>query len=100
MGERLAPAWRCDGREIYYLTPTGTLKVVTVDAKSGNFKSAVPQNLFDFDINGLYAASRLYPPSADGQRFLITQRKRRTDAVAVEPLTVVVDWVSDIERAR
>jgi Tol biopolymer transport system component len=99
VGGGMQPSWRRDGREMFYLTPTGTMKVVAVDGRTGQFKSGVPQNLFDFDISGLSTTSRLYQPSPDGQRFLITERRRRADA-ATEPLTVVVDWTADLQRAR
>ena len=100
MGGGIQPTWRRDGREIFYMTPTGTLKVVAVETRGNQLKSGVAQNLFDFDIIGRDTQSRLYQAAADGQRFLITERFRKTDAAAVEPLTVVVNWTADLQRSR
>jgi Tol biopolymer transport system component len=100
VGGGVQPSWRRDGRELFYLTPTGALKAVPVETRGNELKTGRPQSLFEFDMSGRDTAQRLYQASADGQRFLITERFRKTDSAAVEPLTVVVNWAADLERSR
>ena len=87
------PAWRADGKELFYLAPDSTLTAVpiegteelTIGAAQSLFQAAVPR------VN----PNRVYAVTKDGQRFLLRDRPQHTLA---EPLTVVVNWPSAIQR--
>ena len=62
------PAWRRDGRELFFLAPDGTMMVGSFDPRTGLVKSA-PQKLFATPLR--FGNNRPYAVTADGQRFLI-----------------------------
>jgi Tol biopolymer transport system component len=65
------PAWRADGKELYYSSPEG-LMAVPVDSTEG-FRSGPPVRLFAFDrfvtAEGYYA----YDVAPDGSRFIVLE---------------------------
>jgi Tol biopolymer transport system component len=87
----LLPRWQSDGRELFYLTPDGTIVAVPVNL-SGTFEFGTPQALFGTGIRLMplhktwmnqYAAAR------DGQRFLLN---RPVSETAPSAITAVVPW--------
>jgi len=62
------PAWREDGKELFYLGPEG-LMVVPVET-AGSFRNDTPVNLFTLDVNITPDGYYNYDVSPDGQRFL------------------------------
>ena len=79
------PAWRADGKELFYLTPEGVITSVTV---SGDAQLASPKPLFRAPVSSdLVKWRNTYAPTGDGQRFLV-------DAVddAGRVLDTIVDW--------
>jgi serine/threonine protein kinase len=82
------PRWRGDGRELFFLSPSGGMMASRVDATAG-FRADVPRRLFPTTLTG--GNEKPYAVSADGQRFLIP-------VVSDEPLRVVLDWRSLILR--
>ncbi len=88
-GGRL-PLWRRDGRELFYLTPDGTLTAVPVTL-SATFEFDTPQALFGTGLRptlpdvwfNQYAAAR------DGQRFLLNRQVADTTSTAI---TAVIPW--------
>ena len=94
----IAPIWRADGKELFYLATDGTLMATTVDAV-GEFAAGVPTPLFQtramagFTTFGFGSVTRLYDATRDGQRFIVNAR-----AASVAPLTVVLNWTSTISR--
>jgi len=87
----LMPHWRRDGRELFYLTPDGTLMAVGVNA-GGTFEVGDPQVLF---ATGLRLMPRYkswmnqYAVSRDAQRFLLNRPVPETTSNAI---TAVVPW--------
>jgi Tol biopolymer transport system component len=81
------PAWRADGRELFYLTPAGDLMVVAVASSQPGRPLAVgtPRLLVRALTYEPYSGVTPYDPSPDGQRFLLNVENR----AAVAPLTVV-----------
>lgn len=57
------PAWRRDGKEIFYIAPDQKLMAVPVKTEPA-FETGTPQILFE-------AGNGAYVPSLDGQRFLV-----------------------------
>jgi Tol biopolymer transport system component len=83
------PRWRADGRELFYLDPTGRLMSVDV-AYAPTFSLGIPRLVFQtrvFEMGN--SPLRRYAVSADGTRFLMNVPV--ADA-RPEPITVVVNW--------
>jgi Tol biopolymer transport system component len=90
--------WRGDGREIFYLTPTGKMMAVAVTAKpaGGALDFAAPIELFQSPIPTPSLGVDQYSVTKDGKRFLFI-RPRET-AVVRPPVTVVVNWAAALRR--
>jgi len=84
------PRWRGDGREIFYLDPTGTLNAVALQPGEGSLSASNPEVLFDLGLPSFgVTANGGYSPAPDGRRFLVVQREvdpRRA------PITIVLNW--------
>ena len=85
------PLWRRDGRELFYVDPSG--RVVAVPITSGDPPTpGAPTPLFDARLEE--ATDRQYDAAADGQRFLLNRSSTRDSA----PITVILDWTALLER--
>lgn len=87
------PLWRADGKEIFYLAPDATLTAVPVE-RQRELTFGAPQPLFQTQAQRL-STSRIYGVTKDGQRFLFNNRLTRSVA---DPLTVVLNWTTAIQR--
>jgi Tol biopolymer transport system component len=90
------PRWRRDGKEMFYLSADG--KMMAVPVKIGaTFESGPPVILFQthprqpVSIMDAFA----YDVTADGQRFLINTK---VDEANTAPLSVILNWASDLEK--
>ena len=94
------PAWRADGKEIFYIAPDGMMMAVPIESGEGLFCPGAPKPLFqtrlEFDASQTTdTAPRQYDVSSDGQRFLLNQHVAdATDA----PITVIVNWPKLLEK--
>ena len=70
----LLPHWRRDGREMFYLTPDGTLMAVPVKPDS-TIEFGTPQPLFGTGVRPTLSNiwANQYAVSADGQKFLLNR---------------------------
>ena len=87
----VAPRWRADGKELYFLAPDATLMAALVTTAGASFEAGTPVGLFPTRIveGGIAAISRpQYAVASDG-RFLINQRV--ADASAA-PITLLLNW--------
>jgi Tol biopolymer transport system component len=87
------PAWRADGKELFYLAPDRYLMAVPISA-GASLQPGTPQRLFEAPVSSNVSSSytrNQYVVTADGQRFLVNQPVGRTSISAV---TVVVDWTA------
>ena len=75
-----APRWRRDGRELFYLAPTGTMMAVAVTT-GAEFRAETPTALFQAPPNAIFG-----DVTADGKRFLLAQR-------GTAPFTVILNWL-------
>jgi serine/threonine protein kinase/Tol biopolymer transport system component len=82
--------WTRDGREIVFQTPDGMLMAVEV-ALEPTFSVGIPKALF----NPGSAGWPEFDVTPDGERFLVNQP---IDEPSVEPLTLVQNWTSALER--
>jgi Tol biopolymer transport system component len=90
------PRWRQDGRELFYLSAEGKMMAVTVTA-GVSFEAGPPVPLFQTHRRQPVSAQDFfsYDLSGDGQRFLIATRADKADSA---PLTVLLNWASDMEK--
>ncbi len=84
----LAPLWRGDGKEIYYMNLETRAVAVEVGAAADGFTVGADRVLFD-SADGLADVSR------DGRRFLLN---RIPSAQTSEPLTLVLHWPSHLHK--
>jgi hypothetical protein len=87
----VAPRWRHDGRELYFIAPDGTLMAVPVQSAGAAFEYGTPTALFQTRIAGggsVGTNKPNYDVSRDG-RFLIVQTVEESTAF---PITLILNW--------
>ncbi len=93
----VAPRWRADGKELYFLAPDATMMAVPVTFAGTSFEAGAPVALFPTRIvdGGTVSVNRpQYAVARDG-RFLINQPV--ADATA-EPTTLILNWNPDSKK--
>ncbi|MGZ4730597.1 MAG: protein kinase domain-containing protein [Terriglobales bacterium] len=90
------PRWRGDGRELFYLSPDGTLMAVEVKSSSG-FEAGSPSVLFQTHPRQPISAMDFfsYDVTSDGQKFLVNTK---VDTANTAPLSVILNWSSEMEK--
>ena len=88
------PAWRADGKELFYLATDGKMMSVAVDLGSVSLKLGEPEPLFQTRLE-LDLYGRQYDVSADGKRFLLAQPLEDSASV---PITVIVNWPALLKK--
>ena len=91
--------WRQDGKELYYIAPDGRLVAVSVTApqNAGMLDIGPPVPLFQTHLatgSNVIGMKPQYVAAPDG-RFLLNAR---LDYDTTPPITVVVNWVEELER--
>lgn len=83
------PRWRADGKEIFYLGPSGMLTAVPVSTE-GTFSTGATQALFQFHGRARISSTDnfSYDVSKDGKRFLVN---RYVKPDHVPPLSIVLN---------
>jgi Tol biopolymer transport system component len=83
------PRWRGDGKEIFYLGPTGTMTAVPVSTL-GTFSTGTPTPLFQFHGRAAISSTDVfsYDVAKDGKRFLVN---RYVKPARITPLTIVLN---------
>jgi Tol biopolymer transport system component len=84
------PAWRLDGKELYYLT--ADRKLMSVQVKTApSFEAAPSQLLFQTHVPQISITTfrNHYAAAPDGRRFLVTSIP---EAGSPTPLVVVLNW--------
>ncbi len=80
-----SPAWRHDGKEIYFVSGDGRLTAMPVTIRGSDVQFGRAESLFPVDSTDF---SRAYEPSRDGKRFLITMPA----APGGGSFTVMLNW--------
>jgi len=90
------PRWKSDGKELFYLTPDGTLMVAGVKTSPG-FEASSPAALFVTHSRQPISAMDFfsYDVTGDGQKFLVNTKIEMTNAA---PLSVILNWASELEK--
>lgn len=86
------PRWSRDGKELFFLSPSGQVLVTKFEASGAVFKSEVPKLLFEPSVVGGSA----WDVSADGSRFLFPTAGGKDAADA--PFTIVLNWQTALKR--
>ena len=95
-----APAWRGDGRELYYqFVQDDALRLMAVPIMiNGAVLSAgTPRQLFEVKGLSSTAPSRGYDVTPDGQRFLF-QRAVEVPPPPATPMVLVENWIEELKR--
>jgi eukaryotic-like serine/threonine-protein kinase len=96
-GGGVAPRWRADGRELFYVGPDRTIigVPVTVSPNGPTIEAGKPTRLVAGRIVGAPytgAAKPFYAVTADGQRFLVVVPADETST----PTTVILNWAAGL----
>jgi Tol biopolymer transport system component/predicted Ser/Thr protein kinase len=86
-----SPAWRRDGKEIYFVAADGRLTAVPVTIRGSEVQFGRAEGLFPVDSSDF---NRAYEPSLDGQRFLITMPAAPGGAA----FTVLLNWTQALGK--
>jgi Tol biopolymer transport system component len=93
-GGGLTPAWRGDGRELYYIAPDQKMMAVAV-TPGALFDAQTPVALFDANVR-VHAAHQ-YDVWPDGSRFLLN-RPVDEGGQTVDAVTILQNWAARLSR--
>ena len=88
------PRWRGDGGELFFAKVNGELYSAEVDGVGETFDVGEIQLLFSWNLAPGFRWP--YDVSSDGRRFLLN---RGMAAAETDPMTVVLNWHTELERA-
>jgi len=93
------PLWARNGRELFYVTPTGDVMGVHVGAGPG-WTTSAPAKVIT--ANGYYyggqGAAATYDVSPDGRRFLMIKQRDPQAETTPTSLVVVQNWLEELKR--
>jgi Tol biopolymer transport system component len=89
VGGGAEPAWRRDGRELYYIDREGMLVAVAVDGTAASFSPPKATPLFRVGANRGDGFQNRYDVAADGNRFLVLVDD---PAPSTRPPVAIVNW--------
>ena len=89
------PAWRRDGKELFYVSPDKKMMAVEVKGEGATFERGVPKALFDVRVPSFNAAQARFAVTADGQKFLVNNTIGETTSA---PIAVVLNWTADLKK--
>ncbi|HEV2352561.1 MAG TPA: protein kinase, partial [Terriglobia bacterium] len=87
------PAWRRDGKELFYLADN-KMMAVSVKADSSTFQAGIPRLLFKAPLTPFNLRNRCVV-TPDGKRFLCIVPERQE---MPQPITVVVNWPALLKK--
>ncbi len=91
------PAWRPDGKELYYLNPAGEMMAAPITVSGATLEPGAPVRLFPTRIHrwrrGLSIQGRQYDVAPDG-RFLINT----VLDTAAAPITLIQNWNPEAKK--
>lgn len=82
------PLWRKDGRELFYISPDGTIQSVKITGSGGKIEAAAPAALFKPRPFTFTDSSSQYAVSGDGQRFYVLENL----SSPTDTLHVITQW--------
>jgi serine/threonine-protein kinase len=93
------PLWSRDGRELFFLGPTGRL--MRVDVQTGpTFTTSAPVLVLERSSvsNAVGLSARTYDLSLDGRRFLMIKDVETPNSANAPGLVAVVNWFEELKR--
>ena len=90
------PAWRGDGKELFYVAAAGKMMAVSVNPTARDFDAGVPRPLFEVttpEVSAPYFWH--YAVTSDGRRFLVNAVNRTSSSI---PLTVLLNWEAALKK--
>ena len=81
------PLWRGDGRELFYLSPSGKLMAAELSFEQAGVRVIRAKPLFDLDTPNVDV-------TADGQRFLVSIPAGESK---LSPITLVLNWYEELK---
>ena len=87
------PRWRADGKELFYISGTGTMMSVPVNSAGDEFQHGKATPLFT--TRTITHTFNLYDVSADGQRFIVNLPLEWAEA---SPVTVMTNWTEKLKK--
>ncbi len=90
MGGGARPLWRPDGKELFYVSLTGSVMAVDIDTSKG-FQAGTPRRMFAAPT----VANLGWDLSPDGKRFLFAAP---ASTGRVIPFTVVLNWAAGLKK--
>ena len=94
----VAATWRPDGREIFYLDPSGAMMAAPITVSRATLAAGTPVKLFQTRIfgGGEQSLGRNYDVAPDG-RFLIETLDTALNSAAA-PITLIQNWTPDTTK--
>jgi hypothetical protein len=86
------PAWRADGKELYWVGPNGTLMASDVELQAARVRPGRAEALFRLPTVDLFAS---FQPGRDGRRFLVNEPE---GAPQDRPMVVQLNWAGQLGR--
>ena len=86
------PAWRADGKELYWVGPDRTLMAASVELQAARVRVLRTEALFLLPTVDLFAS---FQPSRDGRRFLVQEPE---GAPQFRPMVVVENWAARVGK--
>ena len=83
------PAWRADGKELFFRGPTGIMSAA-VKAVGSAFEASAPERLFELGSDGGWDVA------ADGKRFLVSLANAQQNGQV--PITVILNWQQMLKK--
>jgi Tol biopolymer transport system component len=90
-GNALIPHWRGDGKQLFYVSLSGEVSAVEIDAGK-SFQAGKPRRLFV--APGLNLISTGWDVAPDGKRFLLPT----ANAGKPSPFVVVLNWLAGVKK--
>jgi eukaryotic-like serine/threonine-protein kinase len=85
------PAWRGDGKEVFYETVTNDYFACSVTAQGSELIVGAPVHLFHTNTPGLGIS---YDVSSDGKRLLVNRSEEETQT----PLQLNTNWLAELKK--
>ena len=88
------PTWRGDGRELYFVGPSGRLMAVPIET-GARVKAGEPSTITTVSLRPSRNQMREYDVSADGRTFLLNSTGSGRQSL---PFTVVTNWTEGLKK--
>jgi len=97
-GGGIAPRWRHDGKELFYIAPDGKLMAASIRSAGQTLEAGTAVALFQTRIVGggqSLIVKQEYAVAPDGQRFLINIT---ADESTASPIIIVTNWARALKK--